>query len=267
MDSKALFEAGKLAEAIDAQIAAVKAAPEDKNKRLFLFELAAFSGDLDRARRQIDAIQYDEPELQVAIVGYKALLEAEGKRRRLFSESLEPKFLSEPPRHVRLRLEAILRLRENRPAAAQELLDEAQAEAPTLTGTFNGQPFVELTDADELFGTVLEVFSRGDYYWLPLEQVESIAINPPKFPRDLLWIPARLETAEAGGEIYLPSLYPNSHEHPDSQVRLGRMTDWIGEEEGPQMGRGLRMHVVGDLTPTILEWRELVINPQPDAAA
>ena len=35
--------------------------------------------------------------------------------------------------------------------------------------------------------------AHGAYYWVPLEQVETITMNVPKAPRDLLWVPARLE--------------------------------------------------------------------------
>src|SRR5262245_43141677 len=62
MSASEAFKAGRLQEAIDAQIQEVRAHPADHGKRLFLFELAAFAGDLDRARRQIDAVKYDDPD-------------------------------------------------------------------------------------------------------------------------------------------------------------------------------------------------------------
>ena len=255
----ALFQAGKLNDAIAAQLQAVKTAPGDQSKRLFLFELAAFAGDLDRARRQLDALDYEEVELQAARSGYRQLLDSEGKRRRLFRDGLAPQFLIDPPAHVQVRLDALNRLRENRWAEAQTLLDEANNAVPALQGQLNDAAFHDLRDADDRFGSVLEVFARGEYFWVPLEQVELIAISPPRFPRDLLWIPARLETIDASGEVFLPALYPNSHEHADEQVKLGRMTDWR-ETGGPVLGAGLRMFLAGDETPTILEWRELKID-------
>ena len=38
------YKAGRLQEAIDAQVQAVKTAPADANKRMFLFDLLAFTG-------------------------------------------------------------------------------------------------------------------------------------------------------------------------------------------------------------------------------
>ena len=98
MTASDLFKQGRLKEATDAQLQEVKTQPADQGRRLFLFELAAFAGDLDRARRQIDAVSYDQPELQAAVGNYRQLLEGEQKRRRLLSESLAPKFLMEAPR-------------------------------------------------------------------------------------------------------------------------------------------------------------------------
>src|SRR5437879_5628483 len=110
MNASELYKAGKLSEAIDAQIQDVKQHPADHSKRLFLFEMLAFSGDLDRARRQVDAINYGDMSLDMALLAYRQLLDSEQLRRRLFSDGLTPQFLTEPPDHVHVRLEAINRL-------------------------------------------------------------------------------------------------------------------------------------------------------------
>ena len=260
MDGGELFRAGKLQEAIAAQIAAVKSKPGDQSQRLLLFELLAFAGDLERAKRQLDALQYDEIELQAASADYRKLLDAEETRRKLFRDGLQPQFLgtAAPPEHIRLRLDALQRLRTNKPDEAAELLAQASEAAPPVSGQLNGKEFSDLRDCDDVFGSVLEVFAQGNYFWVPLEMVEMIAVSPPKFPRDLLWAKARLETAEGAGQVYLPSLYPGTYEHSDDAVKLGRMTDW-SEGDGPVIGRGLRMFLADDDASTLLEWRELHI--------
>ncbi|HEX4000836.1 MAG TPA: type VI secretion system accessory protein TagJ [Pirellulales bacterium] len=263
MTASELFQAGKLDEAIAAQTAQVKASPGDQAKRLFLFELLAFAGELDRARRQIDALQYEELELQAATADYRKLLDAEETRRKVFREGLQPKFLEDvPPEHVRLRLEALHRLHEGNKVAATESLAQAAEAAPPINGKLNEKAFADLRDCDDLFGTVLEVFSQGNYFWVPLETIESIALMAPRFPRDLLWIKARLETAAGAGQVFLPAIYPGSHGHPDQLVRLGRQTDWA-DDGGPVLGLGLRMFLAGDDASTILEWRDVQIDPQP----
>jgi type VI secretion system protein ImpE len=260
MNATELFKAGQLQDALSAQTQAVKAKPGDHSLRLFLFEMLAFSGDLDRATRQIDAIQYGEMERDAAVLGYRKLLDSERTRRRTFSEGLEPQFLIEPPEHVRLRLQAVNRLRENRPAEAAELLAKADAANAHSAGKLNDKPFSSLRDCDDLFGPMLEVMAHGNYFWVPLEQIHSVTMNPPKFPRDLLWIPARLETEGATGDVFLPALYPGSHEHPDNQVKLGRMTDWKPSEGGPVLGLGGRTFLVDEDAVSLLEWRELIME-------
>jgi type VI secretion system protein ImpE len=99
-----------------------------------------------------------------------------------------------------------------------------------------------------------------DYYWLPLEQVETLHLNAPKFPRDLLWRPAKLSVREGpAGDVFLPALYPGSHEHSDELICLGRATEWTQAEGGPSRGAGARVFLVGDECVSLLEWRELQV--------
>jgi type VI secretion system protein ImpE len=258
MNAHESFKAGRLQEAIDAQIQDVKAHPGDPNCRLFLFELAAFTGDFDRARRQIDAVKYEDIDRDTAVQGYRKLLDAEELRRRLFREGVRPRFLVEPPEHVNWRLDAVNLLRQGKHAEAREILDRAN-EALSVKGQLNDKPFEELRDCDDLFGTVVEVMAHGQYFWVPLEQIDALSMNPPKAPRDVLWVHANLEMGGSIGEVFLPALYPGSHEHPDDQVKLGRMTDWKSEEGGPVLGHGVRTYLVDEGSVDLLQWRELLV--------
>lgn len=260
MTANELFKAGKLSEAIDAQLKEVKSRPADHGQRLFLFELLCFAGDLDRAQRQIEAVNYNEMELDAAVLAYRRLLDSERARRRLFSESLIPRFFGPQPEHVHLRLEAVKRLRENRPAEAAELLTQATALMPEVKGELNDKPFASLRDCDDLLAGILEVMAQGGYYWVPLEQVDTITISPPKTPRDLLWLSARLEMTDSAGNVHLPVLYAGSHEHPDNQVKLGRVTDWKSSEGGPVLGVGARTFLVDEDATSLLDWRQMEIT-------
>lgn len=258
MNAGDLFKAGKLQDAIDAQIKAVKASPADHGKRIFLFEMFAFAGDLDKAKRQIEAVEYGEMERDTAVMSYRKLLEAEQLRRRLFSESLSPKFLIDPPERVKMRIEAVGRLREKKPAEAAELLAKATEADPALHGKLNDKPFESLHDGDDLFSSILEVMSQGSYYWVPLEQIESLAMNPPKYPRELIWFPAHLALKDGPeGDVFLPAIYPGSYQHPDDQYKLGRATDWHSTDGGPVLGVGARTFYADDNDIGLLEWREL----------
>src|SRR5262245_4012758 len=134
MNASEHYKAARLQEAIDAQLKEVKANAADHGKRLFLFELLAYAGDLDRARRQIDVVNYGDMELDAAVIGYRKLLDAEEARRHLFKDGLVPKFYGEQPEHIHLRLEAINRLRENNPKEAAEYLAKAAELSPPVAG-------------------------------------------------------------------------------------------------------------------------------------
>ena len=262
MNASELFKAGKLHEALAAQTLEVKNKPGDQATRLFLFELLAFAGDLDRAKRQIAAVKYDEPGLELAVQAYRHLVDAEEARRRLFRDGLAPQFLADPPPHVQRRLQAVNLLREGRKAEAAAELAQAEAETPAVAGSLNGKAFDHLRDCDDLLSGVLEVMSQGKYYWVPLEQIEALAADAPSTPRDLLWLPAHLQMRDGPeGDLFLPALYPNSHEHADDAVRLGRATDWKGAEGEPILGAGLKVFLRGDDDISILEWRQLASAP------
>src|SRR5262249_54663571 len=159
-------------------------------------------GDLDRASRQIEMLTFETPELLAASALYRHALDSEKARRELFAKGQPPQFFQPPPEHVTKRLEAISELRSGRPGDAAKLLQQANEAAAVLKGQFNEKEFEGVRDADDLFGPVLEAFSQGRYFWVPLEQVNSVAMNAPKFPRDLLWIPARLMLKEgATGDV------------------------------------------------------------------
>ncbi len=51
MNSKEIFQAGKLADAIKTLGAEIREIPSDKQRRTFLFELLCFAGEFDRAEK------------------------------------------------------------------------------------------------------------------------------------------------------------------------------------------------------------------------
>jgi type VI secretion system protein ImpE len=260
MQAGELYKGGRLQDALEAQVQEVKDQPTDPAKRLFLFELLCFAGDLDRARRQIDVIEYGETELDLAVMAYRKLLDAEQARRDLFAQGVAPGFFGDPSEHLQLRLEAVNRLRENRPEEAAATLSRANDAVPAFQGQWNGQPFQSLRDADDLFAGVLEVMAHGRYFWVGLEQIRLLLMKPPRFPRDLLFIPAHLELGDEEGDVFLPSLYPGTHESSDDQVKLGRMTDWRELDGGMTLGVGLHTYLRDDDAISLLEWRELRAN-------
>ena len=262
MTASDLFQAGKLREAIDAQIAKVKAQPANNPARFFLFELFFFSGELDRARKQLDVLRYDDPQHLAAIEQYRGALDAETQRRAVFAGTAQPKGLTDGPAHVQLRFEALPYLARGETAEAKRRFDEANAAVPILKGTHDGVAFEGLYDADERFGTVLEVFGAGGVYsWVALESIESITMNPPAAPRDVLLRPANLVLLEGiEGDVLIPGLYPNTWELGDEELKLGLATEWTGADGDTVRGTGARQWLCGSAILNFSNVRRLLIQ-------
>jgi len=251
------FKAGHLQAAIDAQIADVKSNPADAGKRLFLFELLSFAGEWDRAKRQIEAVSYPDPERIATVLKYKTLLGAEDHRTRVFRDGVMPEFLLPPPPWMSHRLQAIAEIKAGDWERASAELAKSDEAAPPVTGDLNEQPVEGLRDGDDLFGPVLEVLAQATYYWVPFEQIEMLAMNPPKTPRDLIWFPAKISLKDGpSGDVFLPTRYPMSTAGTNDSIRLGRATEWTDDESRPVRGTGLRVFLAGDRAFSLLDFRE-----------
>jgi type VI secretion system protein ImpE len=249
------FKAGKLAEAVAAAIEQVKAAPSDRGKRMFLAELFCFAGDLERADKQLDVLfQPDAPEVLVVTL-FRQLIRGELARREVFGHGRVPEFVAQPPEHIKLHLEASIRVREKKLGEAAELLARAEALRPAVKGTCDGAAFDDFRDLDDITAPVLEVITaNGNYYWVDSATVELLEFHQPERTRDLFWRPAHLIVKDGpDGVVYVPTLYHGSSTAADDVVKLGRRTDWTGGDSEPYRGLGLREFLVGDAAKSILE--------------
>jgi type VI secretion system protein ImpE len=256
--AKELLDAGKLAGAIEAATAEVKANPTDVPRRTTLFELLCFAGEWDRAEKQIDVIGQQSVQAAMAVQVYRANIQAERSRERLFDAGVAPHFLTEPTPYVDTQLEALASYKGGDIAGARALLDKAEEARPAISGTWNGQKFLDIRDYNDLTAPILELVVKDKYVWLPLDQVRKVAIEPPKKLRDLLWIPARIEAKDGTvGEVFLFALYPGSHRHAEEAVRLGRKTEWKDAGGDLYVGAGQRLFLVDEDDRPILEARTL----------
>jgi type VI secretion system protein ImpE len=258
-----LFHAGKLQEAVSAATEAVRQHPTDAGRRLFLTELLCFSGQLERADSQLDVLGHNDPQTTAGVLSFRQLIRAERARQEFFAEGRLPEFLGRPEGAVRLLLEASIRVREGALQEAARLLVQAEDERPRVAGVCNGQPFQDFRDLDDLSSCVFEVLTvKGEYYWVPIAQVESIECREPERPRDLLWRRVHMIVRDGpDGEVFLPVLYPGASGEADDLVRLGRSTDWRGGDADPVRGVGQRTFLVGDDARPILELQDITFDP------
>ncbi len=254
MSAQKHFEAGRLNEAVAAATDELRNNPTRLEARTTLFELLSFSGDLDRAEKQLDVVGQQDAKSEWAVQVYRNVLAAERSRRRLWSDGLSPEFLLDPPEYVLWHLQAINRLREGNLSEANELLEKSAEHRSDVFATIGESASAAFQDCDDLLAPVLELIVLRDYVWLPLEQVRELEIMKPERPRDLIWIPVRLvlqDDSQRRG--YMPVLYPGTHQHPDDQVKLGRKTDWQETDDGPVRGVGQKMFLHGEDAISLLE--------------
>jgi type VI secretion system protein ImpE len=262
MDAKELFKAGKLDEAIAAASDDVKRHAVDSARRGFLCELLCYAGDWSRADAQLDVIGGQDAQLMLGTNMFRQLIRAEQARQQFFAEGRVPEFLDSPAPHVERCLKASVCIRENRPAEAAALLEEAESLRPNVSGICDGRPFADLRDIDDLTAPVFEVLtSNGKYYWIPIERVELIEFRPPEHPRDLLWRRVHMVVRDGpDGEVFLPVLYCGSAGESDERFRMGRLTDWRGGDGSPVRGVGQRMFLIGDDGRGIMELQQITIE-------
>jgi type VI secretion system protein ImpE len=241
MGPQALFQAGKLDEAVAALSAELRDNPTDAKRRTFLFELLCFQGQYDRAEKHLQVLASGGPEAQMGATLYLSALHAERIRQQLFETQEYP------------------------PVAE---------DAVGRKGTLNGQAFESFEDSDPRIGPRLELFAAGAYLWIPLEHIESIEVEKPTRLRDLLWIPAMVRTGASFretelGEVLLPVLAPFSYRDSDDMVRLGRATGW-DEVNGVNVPFGQRLFCVDGEDIPILEIRKVEfekVESEPVSAA
>jgi len=238
MNAAELYREGRLEEAIEALGTALRNNPADTRHRTFLFELLCFAGNYDRAEKQLDMLAREGKDAELGALLYRGALHAERLRQQMF----EPGGL--PP---------------------------STGPAPLVAGNLNGLPFTALEDADPRIGARLELFVAGQYTWLPLAQVESLKIEPPRRLRDLLWVPVVVRAAAGAahpdlGEVLMPVLTPGAWKHHDPLVRLGRITEVEDLANGTTVPVGQKLFLMDGGEVPLLEVRELIVQPAGEAA-
>jgi len=252
--AKELIAAGRIDEATASLLDHVKANPNDAASRTFLFELSCLAGNWDRAERQLDVIGRQSTEAQLGVMVYRANINAERERQRVFAEGVPPHFLREPPAYVDLCVEALKQASTGQLTAARATLDQSEEERPAIAGNLGGKEFQDFREYDDFIAPVLELIVKDKYVWLPLEQIKSIQISPPRQLRDMIWASARVEATDGTiGEVYLPALYAGTAGATNDDLRLGRMTDSKQLGENLYQTLGLRLFLVDGEDKTLFE--------------
>ena len=241
--AKLKLDEGDLAGAIAAAIDAVKRNPTDVSARIFLFELSMFSGEWDRAEKQLDTIGHQNAISAIGTLIYRQNFQNERERINLFEHGTKPASITPMPKYVEDLVMATDLVRRGETAEARTLLDKVEEDRPAFAVEVNGERFEDFRDYNDLTMCIFEAFVKDSYVWLPFEQVVSIELLETKSLRDIYWPQAKVELVNGTqGEMFLPSLYVNSWKNDDDQIRLGRAVDWRDLGDEVYAGEGVRLY-------------------------
>jgi type VI secretion system protein ImpE len=239
-----LLSEGRLTDAIALQEIAVEAAPTDPAIRRLFVDLLAFAGRLDDALEHLAKIHSDDLEWPETERGFHRLFRSE--RLRTF-EGREPTITPDPPpKHATRRWQAVKRLRHAQPDEAVKAIDSADAVSPHIRGFIDGREFDGLRDADDRFGSVLEVFRGGEYLWVPWESLRKVVLAPASVLLDQLYRPATITFRDGTtADVHLPMVYSASY-RAEGEFALGSETDHVCPDGGPTRCVGGKLLLVGE---------------------
>jgi type VI secretion system protein ImpE len=261
MDTRDLIKAGKLTEARQQIVDAVKTSPADTGKRTLLFQVHAFCGEWDKAERDLDLIAAQDAKREAGAQVYKNLVHAEKERLQVFKNGHRPSCMPETPPYAELYYAAREKLLHGEITAAVDLFDQVEAQIPRLSGTVNGRTFSGFKDTDAFTAYFLEAMVHERYLWIPFAALRELVITPPKTLFDLIWVSSRITTWEGlTMNCYLPVLYVDSFLHEDDRIKLGRMTDWTTLGGSFSKGAGQHVFQIGEEEIALLEIQEVLFN-------
>jgi type VI secretion system protein ImpE len=262
-----IFRAGDLARSLAQLQADIRQRPADPKLRIFLAQLLMVLGQWDRALTQLKVLEDVDDGALLMVRTYQAAIMCERLRERVFSGERSPVIFGDPQPWLALLIEALRLLNQGHTQQASELRAEALEQAPASAGSLNGMSFEWVADADSRLGPVLEVLVDGNYFWMPFSRIKHLAMEPPSDIRDLIWLPAQISLSN-GGEVaaLIPARYPGSGAVDDTQIRMGRRTEWRNLENDTYVGVGQRMLTTDVSEIGLFELRDLIIRDTPAAA-
>jgi len=241
--AKALYQEGKLSEAIQSLSAELRENPADAKRRTFLFELLCFAGEFERADKHLNLLADVSAEAKMGAVLYMSAMHGERIRHKTFADK---DFPSTTPDDTKLR-------------GGTAILTNGE------TKTFDW-----MEDSDPRVGPRFELFAAGAYLWIGYEHIDSLEFQPVTRLRDLLWRPAFIRTASSFkgtelGEVLLPANFVFSYKHPDNMVKLGRTTIWDTTGDDP-IPYGQKTFLIDDVDYSIMELQSVQFNQDPDTS-
>ncbi len=267
LTAKEYYLEGNLKKAVEQITEEVKGAPSNAAKRAFLVELLCFSGDWERADKQLNALLSLDEKSALTVGTWRQLIRAAQARDDVFNNSAIPDVIELPSDRIQIALKLLLTQKENNANQCVELLNSLESQESKNGFSINYELVTDWRDLDDVTSGILELLgTNGKYFWVDFEQIESIEFDKPVRPLDLLWRKASivLKTGTTG-EVFVPAIYPTKNSD-DDLLKLGRKTNWI-EINQIVRGEGLRTWLVGEEAVSIMDVEGVELNSAIEAIA
>ena len=254
--------------------ARIRKEPQRVDLRIFLFQVYCLQAAWTKAGSQLQVIEGLDAQALPMVQTYREALRCELLRRSVFAGTRTPLVLGDPQDWLAWLLEANRLQSQGHLDQARELRAKAMDAAPATSGNINGEPFEWLADADSRLGPVLEAVLNGKYYWIPLQRLTRVEVDPPADLRDLVWTPVTLTFTSGGSNVALvPTRYPGAEDLSDDRLRMARGTEWTALADDIWVGHGQRMLVTDQAEIALMDVRLIELHnavataPKPEAAA
>ena len=268
MSAEELLKQGDLEAALGSLQDQVRAKPADAELRVFLFQLLAVRGELDRALTQLNVVGDLDSQAYPMVQAYREALRCEAFRIEVFAGRTQPLLFGEPSQWVAHFLEALRLTTQGNFAEANALRNQGFEAMEEVTGNADGNPFAGVIDADSRVGPFLEAIVNGGYYWVPFDRLKSVEIEPPVDLRDLVWAPATFTWQNGGHAVgFVPSRYPGSIADNSADALLCRQTIWHDQGEDTFFGEGQRVLMTDQDEYDFLSLKMLSIDTPAEEAA
>jgi type VI secretion system protein ImpE len=269
---KELLDAGGVEATLSRAQDDVRKDPTAAKNRVYLFQLLSVLGRWDRALTQLNVVGEMDAEALPMVQAYRMAINCETYRDSVFAGERAPMLFGEPEQWIALLMQAVQLSGKGQFAQAQQLIEQAYADAPATTGRLStsaeeadGDAFEWIADGDSRLGPILEAFVNGRYYWVPYHRIKTVTFEPPSDLRDLVWTPAQFEWANEGQSVgFIPTRYPGSASSEDDFIRLSRKTEWREEVPSLYCGSGQRMLATDAGEYALMDLRRIELDSAVD---
>jgi len=211
----------------------IAAQPRAAGLRWQLFQYLCIKGDYARARIHLQAYAKLEPQTQAACQVYQNLLVAEEQRQQVaLGQHTALLHATAGPIPWLQTLQQAHTMRPQDPQQSAALLHTALEECSVPAARLHpvaGEAYTVdfLCDGDTTLSPVLEAYLDGQYTWIPLTDIASLEVFPPKNLLGFIWAAAVIvEHTGDKKQVFIPARYVlNATDYPEKCL-FGMETQW-----------------------------------------